>query len=274
MTLKMFVFSRSRELLAGVLIALPGPGSLSGQVVIDISTHRPLAAALDSLQNQLGIPINYEDVPYQNPADLEDVSNPEKRAKYPGFHLLVPRTGRVNGNIDLNGDAVAGIETLLGSYRANGLPGDFRAERANGMIYVSATKVRTVAGTVVDVASPFNTVIAVPEENRSISKTIVFILDSVYKASGTHIALGDLHFYPGQTITFGAPQAPARDILAALFTKAARSVPCYRLLYGPRTGYMLNIQRVLAASGPANAGSPVPSKPAPAATGIPGVRKR
>jgi hypothetical protein len=94
MTLKMFVFSRSRELLAGVLIALPGPGSLSGQVVIDISTHRTLAAALDSLQNQLGIPINYEDVPYQNPADLEDVSNPEERAKYPGFQLLVPRTGQ------------------------------------------------------------------------------------------------------------------------------------------------------------------------------------
>jgi hypothetical protein len=120
---------------------------------------------------------------------------PRNAPSIPVSNCWFPGQGRrVNGNIDLNGDAVAGIETLLGNYRANGLPGDFRAERANGMIYVSATKVRTVAGTVVDVASPFNTVIAVPEENGSISKTIVFILDSVYKASGTHIALGDMHF--------------------------------------------------------------------------------
>jgi hypothetical protein len=117
--------------------------------VIDVNQPRPLWAALDALEIAVGGAINYEDPPYENEADVHDFSTPEQRATEPvGWALIGPREGHVTAEVQLPStgkaadyEVVFDVNLLLASYRQNKLPGDFKVEQANGMLYVAPTKV-------------------------------------------------------------------------------------------------------------------------------------
>jgi len=59
------------------------------------------------------------------------------------------------------------------------------------------------------------------------------ILDAVNAATGLHIVLGVIHFWPTQMVSFGAREEPARDALARLFAQTTGASLSYRLLFDP-----------------------------------------
>lgn len=248
------------------LFMAAGSAALVGQAPTAISNtdHRPLVGALDAMQCTLGVAINYEDVPYENEADLEDVATSQHRASAPGFRLLVPRRGSVSGTVRATTsetERLSYVEALLGSYRTNGMPGDFKVEQASGMLYVIPTKVLTVGGALRDVNSPMTSPITVSYAERPLSDTVAAILQAASAASGARIELGSLPFMPPTApIAFGANAEPARDALAKLFARVSSRPVSYRLLFDPKfRAYMLNIQIVPPTNArPAPTGSPAP----------------
>jgi hypothetical protein len=208
------------------------------------SDRRPLVGALDQLQSKIGIIINYEDVPYVNAGDLEDVSTPQQRASAPGFHQMVPRGGTVSTVASGTGD-LASLNSLLTSYRAAGLPGDFTIEHANGQAYVIASKVLAVDGAVKDVVSAMKLSITLPYSEQEAIQFESAIFSEIGKATGVKIAVGSFPRYEfRKKIGFGASNEPARDVLARLLAAVMPSTPLsYRLLFDPLLKYyVLNLQ--------------------------------
>lgn len=231
--------------------------ALSAQTtkLIDVTDPRPLWGALDALEIMVGAPINYEDPPFENEADLQDVSTPQQRAAQPGYHLLVPRSGQVMAQVQQaaagiasEGDVTFDVNLLLSSYRQNALPGDFKVEQANGTVYVTPTKILGANGAVRAVTSPLMTPISVPYAKRTVEETAQAIFDAVYSATGQKIVIGTFPFWPTDTVSFGVNTEPARDALASLFALAGRGPLSYRLTFDPRPDsmrifdYMINVQ--------------------------------
>jgi len=243
-------FSNSLAIMviaASVLSAQTAP-------TINVNEPRPLSGAIDALERVGGIPINYEDPPYEYLADVQDVSTPQQRAARPGYQLLVPRSGQVTAQLQpigvsvSAGDVLFDVNLLLANYRQNNLPGDFTVEQANGMIYVVATSVLGANSVVRQVTSPMATVITVPYAQRSVADTAQAIFDAVNQATGLKIVIGTFPFLPTQTVSFGVSSESARDALAELFAQTAGRAVSYRLTFDPKPDtmrifdYMINIR--------------------------------
>jgi len=225
--------------------------------VINVNEPRPLWKALDELEVIVGSTINYEDPPYQNMADCQDSATPEQRATQPaGWKLIVPRDGHVTATIQLpaggiasQSDVVLGVNLLLANYREQNLPGDFKVEQANGVVYVTPTRVLGANGAVQSVTSPLMTPVTIPNAQRTFVDTTQAILNAVQKATGFRIVTGKFPYWPIQTVTFGADEEPARDALARLFAMSAAAPLSYRLVFEPTTDpvrdtdYVLNVNR-------------------------------
>jgi hypothetical protein len=245
------------RLLSLTVLGIPG-SFLRAQTaqVIDVNEARPLWYAMDALEDIVHSPVNYEDPPYQNMADLVDYSTPEQRAAKPGYQLLGPPQAQLTlgfqtpaSGLLSEGDIISEVTALLVGYRQQKLPGDFQVEQANGMIYVTPTQVLGADGTVHAVVSPLTTLVTIPSASRSMAGTVQAILDAVSKATGLQIVLGVNHFWPTQMVTFGASGVEARDALATLFAQTSLSLS-YRLIFDPipdkmRTlDYTLNLRPV------------------------------
>ncbi len=237
------------------LLAMTATALAAQTTKIDVNEPRPLSKALDALEVLTGMPINYEDPPYENEADLQDVSTPKQRAERPGYRLLVPRSGRVTAELQLpatgklaDSDVIFQVNLLLAGYRQNRLPGDFRIEQANGMLYIIPTKVLAASGTMREVTSPLTALVSVPYAQRTVSETAQAIFDGVYKATGLCIVIGTFPFWPTHTVRFGASGEPARDALAKLLAQTGTGSFSFRLTFDPKPDpmrtfdYMINIQ--------------------------------
>jgi hypothetical protein len=250
----------SAKLLLGSLIftnIVPAQSSVS----IDETDHRPIAAALDRLQSETGVVINYEDVPYENAADLEDVSTEQQRAARPGYRLLVPRKGNIKAVGQVNNatslaDTMSVLHSLFANYKLNRMPGEFALEQFNGTLYVVPTRFVNATGSPQDVTSPMKSNIDVPYAERSVMDTVDLIAKATSQASGKRIDVGTVPFLPSTRVAFGVKGEPSRSALAKLFAQLHSSVS-YRLLYDPQDqAYMLNLQITSATA----AGSPVTGK--------------
>jgi hypothetical protein len=239
----------ARRVVRVVPLAVIAVGVLFGQkpLAVDVNDSRPLIGALEALQLSCGVAVNYEDVTYQNAADLEDISTPQQRAQYPGYHLMIPRRGRVGGSLDTTAlSSVAGqlsaVQALVTSYRNNNLPGEFAVEQANGQIYVIGTKGLGASGKLVDVTSPMTVRISIPFAERSIVDTVEAITLAVSKASRTTIDVGTVPPSPNSKVSFGADQEVARNAVARLFAQISTAPVSYRLMFDPTMKtYMFNM---------------------------------
>jgi hypothetical protein len=224
--------------------------------IINVTDSRPLNGAIDALESVIAQPINYEDPPYENVADVQAVSTPQLQAGRPGFQILVPRIGNVAASVQIpapnansESDAIFDLNLLLVSYQQNSLPGAFKVEEANGMIYVTPTEVMGANGVTRQVSSPMTVPVTVPYAKRTVAATVRAILTAVSGATGFSFGIGSLPFWPTDVVSFSASAEPARDSLARLFAQTATGPMSYRLLFTPRPNktrpfdYVINFHR-------------------------------
>lgn len=277
----------TRSAFLAIVTMTSAAAVLSAQnTVVDVTDSRPLSAAIDALEVVVGTSINYEDPPYENATDLQDVSTQAQRTAQAGFRLLVPRVGRVTAGVPTpsagivqENDVIFDVNLLLANYRQNTLPGDFTVEQANGMLYVTPTQVLGANGSVRSVTSPMMSLVTIPYAQRSVSDTVQAIFDAVYKATGLRIVIGNLPFWPTDVVSFGASGVSARDALAQLFVQTRRGPLSYRLTFDPKPDtmrffdYMINVQPTgfVVPAAPADLrpilGSPAPAAPPPPSAG-------
>jgi hypothetical protein len=92
---------------AAILLKLTVPYACAQVQVINVSDPRPMADAMDARERIVHTTINYEDPPYENMADLQDVSTPAQRAAQTGYKLLVPRPGSLSAGIPWHCNGIA-----------------------------------------------------------------------------------------------------------------------------------------------------------------------
>lgn len=201
--------------------------------------------ALDQMEQAFGSAVNYEDVRYEHPDDLEAVTDPRVRAYIGGRPSRVPRKGTLVVAFDDSTSEparVTHLNSLLAAYRQAGLPGDFRVEIANGMLYVVGTKVKGGDGRLRDLISPMSILVDVPFGRRTVIETVALIAEAVSKAGGVRVLVGQVPF-AAELVSFEARREAARDAIARLFREAhPERQTSYRMLFDTLvSSYMLNL---------------------------------
>ena len=239
-------------------------------ITVAVNDFTPLAAAAREIERISGIPVNYEDVRCDFPADQKDITEgnvtPAQVRLNGPVKVIVPRGGPLSATIAVNAstallqdaDATASaLNSIISAYNASGtLPGSFRLESANGEFFLEPVTMRDVSGNTVPVQAVLSTPITLPLQRRGAYETLDLILAAASKASGFKIDIG---MVPTNGLAMshpaiGADQEPASHVLARLMNSllgygpilpAASPAFSYRVLYDVQLKYyMFNMLEV------------------------------
>ena len=247
---------------------------------IQIDDPRPLKAAIDKLENMLGIPINYEDPRFASAEDVEDVTdkvqNSQQRAAHPNVRILVPKGGvlGVSGVASVSakpslGGATALLTTLHAQHEGNGYPGRFSIQSISSTATVTPASVRSSDGAWKTAAPAMDSRLTLPYQQRTAADALALLAKNLSQAVGIQVGVGRFPMvaFANATVSLGAENEPAGIVIVRLFeqvsaqyskTSASQSVYSYRLLYDPGMKlYFLHVNAVEPVA------SPVATEPAP-----------
>lgn len=241
------------QVLCGIALAF-GPPFASGQT-ITVNDPRPMMAFADKLQSMLNVPINYEDPRYENPGDMQDVTDAvvKNRAQF-ASRVLIPRGGPLtvtlpNSPLGMNAANLLSIFPLVtAAHRASGYPGTFDIANRNGSWYVEPTALRTATGISTTVRSVMATKIRLPFRQQTGSEALQAILSQVSQSIGVKIGIGAVPFAAlANPVNLGANDEAASVVLARLFSQLQPPSPdgadvprwSYRLLFDPGLRYYM-----------------------------------
>lgn len=249
--------------LFGAVVTTGLVGGRGAQVVskgrLSAQDPRPLARAVEMLQEKSGVPVTYEDPLYVHGSEVADVTAAVRRdaanfraGKAP--KVLIPKGGALAVDYDVipgtdrPADPEAVVRQLVQAHNGGGNAGRFRVERSGKFIHVIPSEFRNAAGDLAPQPSALDAVISLPEEERSGLQTLKAICDAVGGVTQTKVVPGTipLNLFMQHHDRRRAVNQKARDVLVALLESTKRGADLsWRLLYDPgmRT-YALNIRAV------------------------------
>lgn len=185
--------------------------SLHGQtkpVTISVKDYRPMRAAVVRIRELSGVPVSYEDVRCDFPADQLDVTEgsftPEQiqmsvRNGNGPPKFVVPRGGSLSfmfaadsstGRLADLTSTKAALQSALAAYNSSGLPGKFGLEIYDGQLIIAPIEERDGKGTAVPVASVLSAPVMLPPIEESAMEQVVQILDAVKQGTGYRVGVG------------------------------------------------------------------------------------
>jgi hypothetical protein len=246
-------------------------------VHIALSQRRPLEAALSQLENQIGIPVNYEDPRFECADDIEDVTtqvqNAAQKAAHPNVRIIVPKGGSLSLDLLLPSvpqaaDALVAVTQLRQQHEASGYPGRFSVKAVRSVITVEPNAVRKSDCTWSETSPVMEMAISFPPQVRDATETLTLILNTLAQQIGVKIGLANLPVlsFVNRSVTLGANSEPANAVLVRLFEQLSIPGPSsnfsYHLFFDPGLKYYL---AGIAEVSPVRAQTPesVPPHPAP-----------
>ena len=251
-------------LVCVIAFVLPGAAARSSAdpeagTVVEISVEgaRPLADAVNLLEERYGWIITYEDAPYVHSSDVKDVTREVRRdldesSQAAVARVLVPSGGRIDMTATISGsvpnqeDIAALVRKALDAHAENGNPGVFRLQRAGTSFHVIPSQVRTSAGQLAPKGSILDAAITISDKERDGVQTLEAICDAVAHSAGVRIGVGTIPFNMlRQTrIHLTASEESARSVLVRALAGMHRNVS-WRLFYDPGLRlYVLNVHVV------------------------------
>jgi hypothetical protein len=218
---------------------------------ITVRAGAPLAQVLSQLQHALLSPISYEDVPFENAAD---VASPAVRASgTPDIALTVTFGGTDNTPYNAT-------QTALQAYKNAGLPGTYNIVQNSGWVSVVPTQVTGSDGGAKAVVPLMSRLVTFPSATRKGNDTLQLIVDAIAQESGANVILLNTPFWLGgsETVTVGASGEPAGEVIQSV-AKSFNRPMSYQCLYVPSLKtYYLNVTIVAADNPPGVAGPQAP----------------
>lgn len=262
-------------------------------VNIQASRSRPLQAALDQLEKQLGVPINYEDPRYACPEELQDVTaqeqSPAQKAANPTARIIVPKGGTlklaatVPASVPKTADVLPLITQLRVQHEANAYAGRFSVTLIGGAYTVQPVSARNAACIWAPVVPALETRVSFPTQRRDATETVNLVLSAVSKQVNAKIGLGTIpiHSFINRAVMVGSADQPANVALMQVLQEisaqesaipSSQPLYSYHLLYDPGVKYyMLHIAAVAPRQSQQNA--PGNGAPVPPLQGVPGGKK-
>ncbi|MEM1201849.1 MAG: hypothetical protein AAGN66_01320 [Acidobacteriota bacterium] len=241
-------------LLTSAAVSAADSGRSAGAALTIEDEPRPLAAAIDRLQEQTGVVITYEDAPYTFEGDWADVTESVRKdldqyARGSAPRVMIPRPGSLS--VDLPealgpGDVPGLLEALLESHDRAGNAGRFRYEGQGDLYHVVPVSTRGRDASWGEVGALLDTPVTLPEAERSVMETLRDTLAAVHQQTGAKLSFGLIprRLAVGVTLVTGATDEPARDVLVR--TLESTGLPLsWRLFYDPSMdGYFFNLSPV------------------------------
>ncbi len=219
-------------------------------LTVTTKSGRPVAEALDVLQQVYGLPINYEDPPYAYPDDLRDVTEQYRRDPTAPNRIIVPRGHPLSFTYvpPPVRDPIGALRTAIANViaqdeKAVGFT-QFAVVDTSGLSVVPL-RVRDARGDIVPVQPVLSTPVTIGASGRTVSEVVSEICDQVSVNSGRRVEAsmrGSL--FAQRTSEVIATNEPASVVLSRVF--AELQVPLvWRNLYDPGLQeYTLNLLTV------------------------------
>ncbi|MFB3916915.1 MAG: hypothetical protein ACE14M_09300 [Terriglobales bacterium] len=221
---------------------------------ISINAPRPIAEAVEMLEQKYGWVITYEDPEYTYAADLKDVTAimAGRRALMsaepvdPNETILVPVGGRFEFKYRIEDgkpeeEPLVFLRRMAAEYAA-GAPGWplFQVEQRGNKLHVFPLKARNRQGHFVQSRPILGRTISIPRETRSANQMFAQIIAETMRVSGrpirTFASLVYTHRYLAE---YGCSDLPARECLENMFEQISyplESRDSWRLIYDPGRG--------------------------------------
>jgi hypothetical protein len=213
--MKMAIQSRAGRVhfLAGLLFMVAAfAQNTAPTAAVLVNEKMPLRRAAELLQLRYGVPISYEDGPYEFGGEID----------HPFPNATAPKAGTLNVDLSpplTNPEPLTverQLQGLMEQHARNGNPGQFKViETAAGLAIVAAA-VRERSGILVPYQSPLDARITFPEMERDARDAIAVFLKATEAASGKKLALGGDGVLKWRAVRIGANNEVARDVLAKL----------------------------------------------------------
>jgi hypothetical protein len=173
------------------------------------------------LGQKYGWRVTYEDPPFENMADLVDITHPLYRATHRDVTdaMLIPRARAFTFVWNSTGTAAGLRQSVLDQCvnQHNNMsrnPGQFASYQQGDVSHIVAMRVRGKDGSMMEINSPLGTDVSFPAQQRTLLETISLILDTIGNRTGIHIEVGvGPSYIMTQSISMGADQISARDAL-------------------------------------------------------------
>jgi hypothetical protein len=251
MTLKM-TLNRCATILLGFALSAHGAqtgspaGSYSrpaeiteseGSVHVAVSSPRPLAQALDSLQQKYKWVVDYEDPKFLAKLDLAEAQGPVKQMLPAGHQLKFdfPASGIEEGKV---------LQSLVDAYNASDNPGRFELQKGEAdQFYVVGTQARNLKGQLSPQDPLLDAPVTLVKRKRTIEETVKLICLRAGERQHIHVTIGILprKFTQYTPVQLGGTQIPARMLLLQALAASNRRL-YWRLLFDPNTkGYVFDV---------------------------------
>lgn len=217
---------------------------------------RGLADVLTRVQHLFLAPITFEEVPYENAAELKSIvvvqnGIPQTRLVNPVIPFSVTL-----GSGDLSPELVA--QSVLSAYKQAGGPGTYTVVSLKNRVDVMPTQVLGSDGSLKSINTPImSQPVTFPVATRSLSDTLQLLLNDVSRESGFKMVLLDIPGSQTEAVALGAAGVPARDVIANMGAALNRTVSFQSLYDVASKTYYLNVMAVAAdpvAGGPPHHG--------------------
>ena len=196
---------------------------------------RPVDTIIRQIEKLSGIPINYEDLLYSNPADTKDIGATVAPASGAGVHLIVPRGGTLSVPVAVDAitqtlaDSVSTANALNALIAAaNSSPviaGKFTVYTYNDTFFVIPTYSRSANNDMSPVTAVLSTPIDLPGVQQTAFETLRDIVDRVSKKTGVTVKMGTIPIkaFAVTKTKIAASNEPASYVLVRLFNAIATS---------------------------------------------------
>jgi hypothetical protein len=222
------------------------------RALVDVNDSRPLASAVEILEQRYGWVITYEDPPYLYPPDISDVTAQVRRDRASDRRVLVPKGGSFQfayapPGVSSPTEAARILKALLEEYNGSGNPGAFRLVQTATTFHVVPSAASNAQGLSQPTSSLLDTMISVGAEERTALQMLDAIVQALGRTTGAKIWLGSapLNLMVQTRIQGTAAKASARTLLMQVLENTGRRLSWQLLCApGPVRDCALNVYEV------------------------------
>jgi hypothetical protein len=217
--------------LQPLMSAQPWPSQLDQRGAIDVNDPRPLASAVEVLEQRHGWVITYEDPPYLYAPDISDVTAQVRRDLSSEPRVLIPKGGSFHFTYVLPSaaspaEASAVLTALLEEYHRSGNSGVFKVVQTATAFHIVPSTFMDTQGRSQATSSLLDVKISTGGEEQTGLQMLQGVIGAISRATGARIWLGSapLNLLMQTRINETATTASARMILMRLLAATRRSL--------------------------------------------------
>ncbi len=210
----------------------------SGKIKIEANSPRPLAQALDALQQKFGWIIDYEDPQYIAAKDISNASGPAGPTKYPAggaFEVEVPASSV---------DPEKTLNQVVDAYNRSNNPGRFEVRKgSSGGFYVIGSAAHDEKGGISRQPILLDSAITLASEDRSVDDALTQLCQQLTAQNHVDVSIGisPRSLLDHNRTKVGGDKVAARDLLQQSLQATHHNL-YWRLLFDPASkGYVLDI---------------------------------